>query len=136
MPSEREFRFVRWYDPNKLFAVFEVTDLKQYFLVPRSRLIPHPLCQYSLEAKGIRDPNLIAEICAEQGSVFGIAIFRHWLHCVKTGKVAKDPSALVPDEEDYEKAYPFPPNVDFSCVRDCLLRGEDTDICIAECSSW
>lgn len=79
------FKFIKWVDPEKRWALFTDEDTKQQFIVPRSRLIPHPLCQYELEAQGIRDPNRIAEACAERSSVFGIAIFRHYLHLMKKG---------------------------------------------------
>jgi len=124
----REFVFVRWYDPYHMFAVFRDVETGIEFLVPRSRLIPHPLCEAEVTAKGIHDPNLVADICAERSSVFGIAIFRHFLHLMKKGNY------FATDEEELEKAYPFPDTVNFSCVRNCILEGKDTDICIADCS--
>ncbi len=123
------FRFIRWYDPEKRFAVFEDVTSGQEFIVPRSRIIPHPLChaQFTLS-----DPNRIVEVCAEQQHFFGPEIFRWYMHKVW---VKKDPMTI--DEDDVEKAYYLPPHVDFSCVRDCILKGgKDADLCIAECSSW
>jgi hypothetical protein len=123
-----EFKFIRWYDPYKAFAVFEVVDLKQQFIVPRSRLIPTPAFEYTHPE--IRDPNLLAEMATEANSVFGVVIFRWWLHKSAKGNL------MEIDEDDIEKAYYFPPTISFSCVRDCVVRGEDTDICIADCSSF
>jgi len=125
-----EFRFLRWLDPEKRWALFLIVDTGQQMVVPRSRLIPHPLCQYELEAQGIRDPNRIAEICAERNSLFGIPIFRHYLHLIKKGDY------MAMDAEEWEKTYYFPPHVDFSKVRDLILQGWDIDEAIAECSSW
>ena len=125
-----EFKFLDWIDPEHHWARFLIVDTGEVMIVPRSRLIPHPLCQYEAEAKGIKDPNAIADYCTEKNSLFGIPLFRHWLHLTKKGNL------LAMDEEEWEKAYYFPPHMDFSCVRDCLLRGGDTDLCIANCSTW
>jgi len=51
-------------------------------------------------------------------------------------KVWSKRNQLEVDEEDWEKAYYFPPRTDFSCIRDCILKGVEHDICVAECSSW
>jgi len=124
-----EFRFIRWLDPEKRFALFEMVDTREQFIVPRSRIIPHPIFEYT--HPGI-DPNRLAEMAAEQQSFFGIPIFRWYMHKCWTKK-----NPLEVDEEDWEKAYFFPPNIDFSCVRDCVLKGgKDFDLCVEECSSW
>jgi hypothetical protein len=120
-----EFRFVRWYDQFKAFAIFEVVDLRQQFIVPRSRLIPTPIFEYT---HPIKDPNILAEKAAENNSCFGIVIFRWWMHKLRKGNL------MEVDDEDIEKAYYFPLTLRFDCVRDCVLRGGDTDICIADCS--
>ena len=124
-----EFRFVRWLDSKRRFAVFECVDTKELFIVPRSRIIPHPVFEYSHPE--IKDPNLLAELAAENNSFFGIGIFRWYTHKVWTKK-----NPLEVDEEDWEKAYYFPPRVNFSCVRDRILKGEEHDVAVAECSSW
>lgn len=129
--AKQEFVFVKWlYD--KHLAVFKDTLSGKYFVVPKSRLIPHPICEY--KHSNIRDPNLLSEICTEENSLFGIAIFRHFLHKLKLHELSDSPDRVIVTEEDIEKAYDFPLITDFSCVRDCILRGGDTDLCIAECS--
>ena len=124
-----EFRFIRWLDSERRFAIFECTDTKELFVVPRSRIIPHPVFEYSHPE--VRDPNLLAELAAENNSFFGISIFRWYMH-----KVWAKKNNLEVDDEDWEKAYYFPPHIDFSCVRDRIRKGEEHDIAVAECSSW
>ena len=124
-----EFKFLRWLDPEHRWALFQVVDTGEQMVVPRSRLIPHTICEGEARGKGLRDPNAIIDYCTERNSLFGIPIFRHWLHLTKKGNL------MSMDEEEWEKAYYMPP-VDFSCVRDCILAGKDTDVCIAECTYW
>lgn len=118
--------FIRWINP----FVAEFSYLGYRVLVPLSRLIPHPLCEVQARNEGITDPNAIARYCAEKSSVFGISLEHWFLHRLKEGKLDSF------DDELIEKAYEFPPNIDFACVRNCILRGGLTDICIAHCSSW
>jgi len=124
--ADPALRFIRWLDPEKRFAVFEYYGTQ--FVVPRSRIIPHPVFEYTHPE--IKNPNLLAETATESNSVFGIPIFRWFMHKLSKGNL------LEVDEDDWEAAYYFPPKTDFSCVRDCILRGGDVDICIAECSNW
>jgi len=123
--SEKLYRFVRWGE-GKRYAVLYDTDMKLYVIVPFSRLIPHPVCEDVYRSLGYKDPNIIAERCAEEGSVFGIAVFRHELHLL-----SKYNNTYV---REPEKEYFFPRTIDFSCVRECILKGKDTDQCIRECS--
>lgn len=116
-----EFRFVRW-GPNHDFAVFEVNGRIVY--IPFSRLIPNPVCEAYYEH--LSDPNLIATLCAEKGSIFGPAAWRHYEHLMlRYGRT---------DVRERSKEYRFPLSIDFSCVRDLILEGVDTDEAIARCS--
>jgi len=119
------YKFVRWGEGRR-YAILYNTDTGEYVNVPFSRLIPHPLCESKYRALGYTDPNEIAAICAEEGSVFGIAIYRHELHL----SLAYG-NTLV---REREKEYRFPDTIDFSCVRECIANGEDTDECIKKCS--
>jgi len=119
------YKFIRWGD-DKSYAIFQNTDTGEYVCVPFSRLIPHPLCESHYRALGYTDPNRIAEECAEDSSVFGIAVFRHELHL----SLAYGDTLVRKKKKEYR----FPRTVDFSCVRDCLRAGEDTDRCISRCS--
>lgn len=120
-----EYEFLEWC-PNGLCAIMRNKATHEKVAVPFSRLIPHPLCEAYWRSKGITDPNEIARRCAEEGSVFGIAIFRHELHLkLRYNNTLK---------REPEKEYPFPPTIDFSCVRDKIIAGEDTDKAIKECS--
>jgi len=125
-----EFVFVRWLDPSHRWALFQVVDTKRFMVVPRSRLIPHTICEGEARGMGITDPNAIVDYCTERNSLFGIPLFRHWLHLTKKGDL------MSMDAEEWEKAYHLPPHVDFPCIRDCILRGGEMDLCIANCSSW
>ena len=125
-----EFRFVRWLENyDKYFAVFIVVDTGEEFIVPRSRLIPHPVFEYTHPE--VKDPNRLAELAAETNHLFSIPIFRWYMHKVWT---KKNPMSI--DDEDIELAYEFPSTIDFSCVRDCLLRGEIHDLCVEKCSKF
>jgi len=125
------FIFVRWLDPQRLWAVIKVSDrLTYYMYVPRTRLIPHPACELEARSKGITDPNDIVDYCAERSSLFGIPLMRHFAHLYLTKK-----DLYCMDSEEQRKAYLFPSTVDFSCVRDCILeRKGDVDECIRLCS--
>lgn len=120
------YKFVRWWDRERRFAVFEDTKTHELFIVPRSRIIPHALCE--AKHSDVGDPNRIAEICAEENGLFGIPLFRWYLR----KKLRR--ALLKVADEDWEKAYFFPPTVDFSCVRDLILQGERTDEAIRRCS--
>ena len=117
------FRFVRW-GPEKTYALFEYEG--RLVNIPFSRLIPHALCESSLRSIGVKDPNRIARLCAESSSIFGPVAFRHYLHL----SLAYG-NTLV---REREKEYLFPETIDFSCVRDLIIRGEDTDEAIRRCS--
>ena len=119
------YKFIEWGE-GKRYAVFYNTDTGKYVIVPFSRLIPHMACEAKYIGLGYRDPNIIAEKCAEESSIFGLALFRHELHL----SLAYN-STLVREKE---KEYFFPRTIDFSCVRECISRGEDTDRCIERCS--
>jgi len=119
------YKFVRWGEGGR-YAILYNTDTKAYAAVPFSRLIPHPICESHYRSLGYTDPNEIAAKCAEEGSVFGPAVFRHELHLSLAYR-----NTLVREKE---KEYFFPETVDFSCVRDCIMKGEDTDRCIRRCS--
>ena len=123
-----EFRFKKWVDPGKRWALFVEEESGIEFIVPRSRLIPHVVFEYT--HPDIKDPNEMVEKAAESNSLFGIPIFRHFIHLMKKGDFK------CMDEEEAEKTYRLPPKVDFSCIRDKILAGEDTDEAIADCSSW
>jgi len=119
------YEFVRWGE-GKRYAILENTDTGEYVAVPFSRLIPHPLCESKYRALGYTDPNTIATKCAEESSIFGPAVFRHELHLSLAYR-----NTLVREKE---KEYFFPRTIDFSCVRECIVQGEDTDKCIEKCS--
>jgi len=118
------FKFVRWCEEG-LCAIFRDEVTGREFVVPFSRLIPHPVCEF-LKHPDIEDPNELARRCAEESSIFGIAIFRHYLHLLKEGNLMK---------RELEKEYLFPETVDFSCVREEILRGTPTDEAIRKCST-
>ena len=119
-----EFKFVRW-GPNHNYAVFKEVTTGRLVYVPFSRLIPTPACEAYYMVR-VGDPNVIAVLCAEESSIFGPAIARHFNHLLlKYGRT---------DVREPEKEYRFPLSIDFSCVRDCILMGGDTDRCIRKCS--
>ncbi|GEM_PF-4285704 len=127
-PSKLRFRFVEWVDPaTKKWAKFIVYPTLEVMVVPRSRLIPHQDCQNAVEYRGIRDPNRIAELCAEESSLFGLALYRHYLHLKKKGDL------MSMDLEERGKTFYFHPELDFSCVRDMILRGESTKKALIYC---
>ena len=118
------YEFRRWGEGKK-YAVFYDRDLKREVVVPRSRLIPTLVCEATYSY--LKDPNKIAERCAEESSVDGIVIFRHELHLL-----AEYNSTLV---RELEKEYEFPKDIDFSCVREEVRRGKrDLDEIIIKCS--
>ena len=120
--SIRYMKFVRWLDPQKRIAVIRVAGREYY--VPRTRLIPHLMCQ--LRHPEIKDPNQLAIKCAEENSFFGLAVFRHILHLEKLGN---------PKLIEREKVYDFPKNISFSCVRDKIVKEKiDLDEAIKICS--
>jgi len=119
------YKFIRWGEGRR-YAILLNTDTGEYVAVPFSRLIPHPLCESKYRALGYRDPNEIAALCTEEGGIFGIAVFRHELHLSLAYR-----NTLIREKE---KEYFFPRTIDFSCVRECITRGEDTDKCIRKCS--
>jgi len=119
------YKFVRWGE-GKRYAILQNTDTGEYIAVPFSRLIPHPLCESKYRALGYRDPNEIAALCTEEGGIFGIAVFRHELHLSLAYR-----NTLIREKE---KEYFLPRTINFSCVRECITRGEDTDKCIRKCS--
>jgi len=122
MAKEHWIKFVGWLDKDKKIAIVEYGGRKYY--IPRTRLIPHPVCQ--LRHLDIRDPNKLAIICAEENSFLGIPVFRHILHLDKLG----NPKLIEP-----QKVYDFPKTVKFSCVRDKILKEKmDTDKAIKVCS--
>jgi len=123
------YKFVMWAF-DKFFALIEDVSTGERFLVPRSRLIPTLLCESEARANGINDPNRIVEYCAEKSSFFGIPVFRHYLHLKAKGNM------LAVDEDELWKAYDLPPKVDFECIREKIMKGEDTDLAIEECSGW
>jgi len=126
------YKFRKWIYINgmKAFAVIYDTESGEEFYVPRSRLIPTPACEGYARSLGLNDPNKIMEFCVERNSFFGIPVFRHYLHLRAKGDLKSM------DVEELYKAYEFPPKTDFSCIRDLILQGKDTDIAIAMCSEF
>ena len=125
-----EFKFVKWLDSEHLWALIEVSDRNTYYMyVPRSRLIPHPLCEMEARSLGIIDPNEIVDYCTERSSFFGIVLMRHFTHLYLTKR-----NLYCMDQEEKAKAYRFPSTIDFSCLRDCILESGDVDECVRKCS--
>ena len=124
------FVFKRWLDPNHLWAEFVVHDRARYtFVVPRSRIIPHLLCEIDARNRGITDPNEIVDYCAERNSLFAIPLMRHFAHLW-----LKKKNLRAMDEEERRKAYRFPSTIDFFCLRKCILERGDVDECVRRCS--
>jgi len=119
------YKFIRWGEGRR-YAIFQNTETGEYVAVPFSRIIPHPLCESKYRSLGYTDPNEIAAKCAEEDSIFGLAIFRHELHLSLAYR-----NTLV---REREKEYFFPRTIDFACVRECISKGEDTEKCIRKCS--
>lgn len=118
-----KFVFVKWGEDRK-YAVFQELDSGRYVYVPFSRLIPTPVCEAYY--KHVVNPNLLAMFCAEESSVFGIALTRHFIHLMfKYG----DTCVREP-----EKEYMFPRTVSFECVRELISKGVDIDESIKRCS--
>jgi len=119
---EDKIDFKKWVD-GKDYAMVEY-DGKEY-LVPRTRMLPHPVCQVKLERKGVTDPDELVDKCAERDSMFGLSVFHHIFHLAKE---------KAPMKREPEKVYPIPEDVSFGCVRDHVLKGEDIDKAYKECS--